>query len=302
MEATGQIFQIQRWSVHDGPGLRTTIFFKGCPLRCRWCANPESWNSNPEILFFRDRCTGCGQCTSTCAAKALVMENGHPLLDKEKCRVCNQCCEICPTGARKKMGFRIPVGEVVKAVQRDAVFYRESGGGVTFSGGEPFAQGVFLRSLAAACKKLNIDTAVETSGYFSWESSRDILELLDHVLVDIKHMDPQTHRQLTGVSNRQILDNIIAMSRIHPHVLVRVPLISGINDQEENLREMCRFLVENTSITGVELLPYHHLGVAKFRALGFTGAPVYKTPGEEKQVALKGLIASYGLENIDFKA
>ena len=302
METTGQIFQMQRWSVHDGPGLRTTIFFKGCPLRCRWCANPESWNSNPEILFFSDRCSGCGQCTTTCTAKALVMENGHPLLDKEKCRVCSQCCEVCPAGARKKMGFRTTVGEVLKTVQRDAVFYRESGGGVTFSGGEPFAQREFLRTLAAACKKRHIDTMVETSGYFPWESSRDIVELLDGVLVDIKHMDPQTHRQLTGVSNRKILDNIMAMSQIHPYVVVRVPLISEVNDQEENIREMCRFLAENTRIAGVELLPYHNLGVAKFRALGFAETPVYKRPGEEKMLSLKQLIVSYGIENIDFKS
>ncbi|WP_084578199.1 glycyl-radical enzyme activating protein [Sporomusa malonica] len=251
---SGNIFQIQRWSLHDGEGIRSTIFFKGCPLRCKWCSNPESWNGNPEV---------------------------------------------CPTGARKTIGSTVTVEDVLKVVKRDAVFYRESGGGVTFSGGEPFAQPEFLRQLTAACSQLGIDTAVETSGYFDFEQVKDIFEQLDCVFVDIKHMDDEVHKKMTGVSNRKILENIKQISRMHPNTIVRVPFIEEVNANEQNIKAMCEYL-SHTRVVGVELLPYHDFGQSKYSAMGIQGQD-FTTPAAAKIDDAKRIIADYGICIVDFK-
>lgn len=299
---SGNVFQIQRWSVHDGNGIRSTVFLKGCPLRCKWCANPESWNSNPEVLYFRERCTGCGQCSLKCSYQTIESQKDIALsFSREKCCCCGICCEVCPSGARKKIGSLMTVAEVMNVLQRDSIFYRESEGGVTFSGGEPFAQVRFLRELILACKRLAIDTAVETSGYFQWEEVEDIFEELDTVFIDIKHMDEQIHKRLTGASNRKILDNIIRISQKHNHVIIRVPLIDGINDDKNNIEKMCEFLRENATIFGVELLPYHTLGNSKMNALDREECEVFITPDTRKIENIKRTIAEYEIKNIDFK-
>ena len=193
------------------------------------------------------------------------------------------------------------VEEVMKVIKRDSVFYRESEGGVTFSGGEPFAQARFLRELVLACKRLTIDTAVETSGYFEWEEVEDIFEELDTVFIDIKHMDEQIHKTLTGVSNQKILENILRISQKHNHVVIRVPLIDGINDDRNNIGQMCEFLRENTTISGVELLPYHSLGNMKMNALDCGEWEIFITPDSKKIENIKRIIAEYEIQNIDFK-
>ena len=296
----GTIFQIQRWSVNDGEGIRSTVFFKGCPLRCQWCANPESWNGRPEVLYFRERCSGCGRCAAVCPTGAATMVDGKSELDRTKCTACFQCCEVCPTGARKKMGSTVSVDEVLAVIKRDAIFYRESGGGVTFSGGEPFAQMEFLRQLATACQRLGIDTAVETSGYFDWEQARDIIAGLDAVFVDIKHMDDEVHTARTGVSNRRILANVAAISRLNPNTIVRVPLIEEVNATEQNIRSLGEFLREQTQVAGVELLPYHDFGEAKYCAVGAAGHK-FTTPDEAKIEKLKGILSECGIRIADFK-
>jgi len=296
----GTVFQIQRWSIHDGEGVRSTVFFKGCPLRCRWCANPESWSSNPEIFYFQERCSGCGRCVAGCQVGANSLNEGRLSFDREKCTGCGACAEICPTGARKKMGSVMTTEEVMKVIKRDAVFYRESGGGVTFSGGEPFMQLDFLRELVLNCSRIGIDTAVETCGYFDWEQGKDIIALLDGVFIDIKHMDDRIHQQVTGVSNMPILENVIRIAELQPNTIVRVPLMEEINASEKNITAMCEFIKQHTKVKGVELLPYHHLGEAKHNARGEL-CQVFTTPDAEKIATMKAMITSYGIAIIDYQ-
>ena len=236
---SGVIFQIQRWSVNDGEGIRSTVFLKGCPLRCQWCANPESWHGNPEVVFLQEKCTGCGRCAIVCDADAVRID---PLSGKAvaagECRGCGKCCEVCAGGARKQIGMRVTVDEVMAVIKRDAVFYRESGGGVTFSGGEPFVQTEFLRQLVLACGRIGLDTAVETCGYYDWQQVSDIFARLDCVFIDCKHMDEAVHKRWTGVSNRLILANIARISRLAPRTVVRVPVIREVNASEHNIRQM----------------------------------------------------------------
>ncbi len=297
---SGTIFQIQRWSINDGEGIRSTVFLKGCPLRCSWCANPESWNKNTEVLFFHEKCIGCKRCFSVCNQGAITVEKTVMHFDRKSCVGCAKCCDVCPTGARKMIGSTVTVEDVLRVIKRDAVFYRESGGGVTFSGGEPFAQPGFLRQLVAACSQLGIDTAVETSGYFDWEQVKDIFELLDGVFVDIKLMDDEDHRKMTGVSNRKILENIRLISQIQPNTIVRVPLIGEVNANEQNIKRMCEFLKTNTRVKGIELLPYHDFGESKYRAVG-TFSRIFTTPDAEKIENIKKIIATYDIRMVDFK-
>ncbi len=296
----GTIFQIQRWSVNDGDGIRSTVFFKGCPLRCQWCANPESWRHEVEILFFADRCTGCGRCAAVCSTGASRIADGQVCFEREQCSACGACTSVCPAGAKNAMGKAVSVADVLKTIKRDAVFYRESGGGVTFSGGEPFAQPSFLRQLVSACHENGIATAVETSGFFDLAAVQDILEMIDCVFVDIKHMDEAQHKMLTGVGNRTILANIAALSQWHPRVIVRVPLIRGINDSEENFRTLCAFLKAETRVSGVELLPYHDYGQAKYEAVG-AGFHTFSAPDDETIARFQQLLESQGIPVLDFK-
>lgn len=299
-QCSGNIFQIQRWSVNDGEGVRSTVFFKGCPLRCKWCANPESWHSQPEILYFREQCSGCGGCAQVCSTGAVTMDNGRINFDRTRCSGCSQCCEVCPTEARKRIGAVVTVEDILAVIKRDAVFYRESGGGVTFSGGEPFAQPEFLRQLVIACTRLGLDTAVETSGYFIWEQVKDILERLNCVFVDIKHMDDEIHREMTGVGNQRILTNIARISRVAAKTIVRVPLIEEVNANEGNIREMCSYLRDNTRVAGVEILPYHNYGQAKYTAVGAAGT-AFTTPTVTRIQAIEQMITDFGIPIVDFK-
>lgn len=300
-QCKGNIFQIQRWSINDGEGIRSTVFLKGCPLRCKWCANPESWNKNSEVLFFQEKCAGCKRCFSVCSKDAITIENDEICFIREKCCGCAKCCEVCPTGARKMIGATVTVEDVLRVIKRDTVFYRESGGGVTFSGGEPFAQPEFLRQLVFACsQKLGIDTAVETSGYFDWDQVKDIFEFVDCVFVDIKHMDDEVHKKMTGVSNRKILENIALISEKNPYTVVRVPLIDEVNASEKNIKNMCEFIKKSTHVSGIEILPYHSFGKSKYSALGVP-SHVFTTPDCTKTADVKSIIASYGIPIVDFK-
>lgn len=300
--AAGTIFQIQRWSVNDGEGIRSTVFLKGCPLRCRWCANPESWRSVPEVLFLQERCGACGHCIQVCPAGAIRLEAGAnksvPIAGL--CQGCGKCCQVCPAGARKQIGYRVTVEEVMRVVKRDAVFYRESGGGVTFSGGEPFAQPEFLRQLVRACNRAGIDTAVETCGHYEWEQVKDIFEQLDGVFVDIKHMDDAMHKRWAGEGNCKILENIKHISGVQPNTIVRVPLVAEVNATVENIRSMCEFLLNHTKIRRVELLPYHDLGEAKQDGLGGRRQS-FTAPDDETIGMLKQLILDHGLDIVDFR-
>lgn len=298
---SGTIFQIQRWSVNDGEGIRSTIFLKGCPLRCEWCANPESWHGAPAVLFLQEKCTGCGRCAAVCAAAAVRIDPvSHKAVAAAACLSCGKCCEVCVSGARKQIGMRVTVDDVMTIINRDAVFYRESGGGITFSGGEPFMQPDFLRQLVLACGRIGLDTAVETCGFYDWQPVKDIFGQLNCVFIDCKHMDDAVHRQWTGVGNRRILENIKRISRLPLRTIVRVPLISEVNANEENIRKMCQFLVRETAVTELELLPYHDYGKAKQQAAGLPEHS-FSAPGEAAIARLKAIIAGYGIKLADFK-
>jgi len=292
---TGTVFNIQRYSIHDGPGIRTTVFLKGCPLDCWWCQNPESQLSGQEMIFWGDRCIGCGACSLNCPSGAIQIKNGIPITEKEKCILCGKCIEKCPALAREMIGKKLTTEEVIKEIEKDLVFYKESGGGVTFSGGEPLGQSEFLEGLLSGCRKKKIHTAVDTSGYISWEILNKISPKVDLFLYDLKLMDNEKHKKYTGEFNELILENLKKLSSVHNNILVRFPVIPGINDDYQNIKEIGKFL-SSLKITQVSLLPYHYIGIDKYRRLGMT----YKLagiqpPSEERLSEISVILSKFNL-------
>lgn len=294
----GIIFNLQRYSIHDGPGIRTTVFLKGCPLRCLWCQNPESQSAQPEIFFDREKCKGCGTCVKACPKGAIEIKDGKSRTNRQLCKGIGKCAEVCPNGARNLIGRYATAGEVFKEVKEDEIFYWRSGGGVTLSGGEPLAQPEFVIALLKLCKDAGINTALDTSGYTKWGTFKRVLEYVDLVLYDFKHMDPVEHKKYTGVSNELILDNV---RRIHHElsitILARVPIIPGYNDSVENIKATARFIAkELDKSVKVHLLPYHRLGEVKYERLERPGKPFsVKPPSEEHMAELKKIVESFGL-------
>ncbi len=268
MVRNGLVFEIQRYSVNDGPGIRTTIFFKGCPLRCLWCDNPESQEPFPQLFFFESECDRCYRCAQVCPTEATTISSeGLIKIDRERCQACGACVKACPSQARVIVGKRMTVEKVMEIIKKDRSFYQNSGGGVTASGGEPTCQPDFLLQLFRGCQEYGIDTALETCGYVNWEVLEPILEYVDLVLFDIKHIDPTKHKELTGVSNRLILGNVMRIAHKGTPVIIRVPLIPGYNDAVENVKALGQFMAEK-GLTRVDLLPYHALGENKYQRLG----------------------------------
>lgn len=263
---TGIIFNIQRYSIHDGPGIRTTVFLKGCPLSCWWCQNPEGQQDGQEIVFWDNRCLGCGRCSEHCPSEAIQMKNGKPVTDQTRCLLCGECSQVCPAEAREILGRKMTVDEVIKEIEKDLVFYEESGGGVTFSGGEPLSQIKFLNDLLDCCKQVGIHTAVDTCGYFSWEVLEKVAPKVNLFLYDLKLMDSRKHQKYTGVTNEIILENLKRLSLGHHNIYIRLPLISGISDDTQNIKELGRFL-SPLNIAQVNLLPYHEIAVDKYYRL-----------------------------------
>jgi len=292
---TGIIFNIQRYSIHDGPGIRTTVFLKGCPLNCWWCQNPESQLSGQEMVFWEDRCISCGACSTICPSNAIQIKNGIPVTEKEKCLLCGKCTEKCPALAREMIGKRLTTEEVIKEIEKDLVFYKESAGGVTFSGGEPLGQSEFLEGLLNSCRDKKIHTAVDTSGYISWGILNKIHPKVDLFLYDLKLMDSKKHKKYTGVSNEIILENLKKLSSVHHNIFVRFPLIPGINDDYQNIKETGEFL-SSLKITQVNLLSYHYIGIDKYRRLGRTYKLVTTQPPlEEKLSEVSAILSKFNL-------
>ena len=292
---TGTVFNIQRYSIHDGPGIRTTVFLKGCPLDCWWCQNPESQLSGQEMIFWGDRCIGCGACSTICPSDAIQIKNGIPVTEKEKCILCEKCIEKCPALAREMIGKKLTTEEVIKEIEKDLVFYEESDGGVTFSGGEPLRQSEFLESLLICCQKKKIHTAVDTSGYISWEILNKISPKVDLFLYDLKLMDNERHKKYTGVSNELILENLKKLSSVHNNILVRFPVIPGINDDYQNIKEIGKFL-SSLKIAQVSLLPYHYIGIDKYRRLGMTYRLAgIQSPSEERLSEVSAILRKFNL-------
>jgi len=264
---TGTVFNVQKLSIHDGPGIRTTVFFKGCPLSCIWCSNPESQKSGAEIACLVSRCIKCGCCTKACPEE--IIENSFPfaIINRQSCTLCMACVDECCTGAKKVVGKSYTAKELYEEILQDRQFYSSSGGGVTFSGGEPFIQADFLIRMLKACNKGGIHTAVETTGMVSLSTFLEAAEYIDLIFFDLKHMDDEKHMALTGVSNRQILKNLDAVSRVHGNITVRMPVIPGLNDDLENVRKIGDYAA-GLSVPHLELLPYHNFGSGKYAQIG----------------------------------
>ena len=268
-EGEGVVFDIQHYAVTDGPGIRTLVFLKGCPLRCAWCCNPESQRRGPDLRHSAPRCRGCFACEAACPGGAVSREGGRPVFDRARCCPADPwaCVEACPQGALSRVGEAMSADRVMARVAADRPFYDNSGGGVTFSGGEPFAQASFLRGLLERSRSLGIHAAVETCGCADASDVAACAELVNLFLFDLKSADPACHEALTGASNDRILRNLRFLSANYPdRLLVRVPLVPGFTDSPENLSGIAGLLVE-LRVTRVELMPYHELGRDKYKGL-----------------------------------
>ncbi|PKN69180.1 MAG: glycyl-radical enzyme activating protein [Deltaproteobacteria bacterium HGW-Deltaproteobacteria-12] len=264
----GLVYNIQRLSLHDGPGIRTTVFLKGCPLHCLWCSNPESQSFVPEMLYFENQCQHCGICVAVCPTGALSpQDDGTPRCDRRKCLACGACTDACPHDARSISGKLMSPGEVIKVVKKDRIHYQNSDGGMTVSGGEPLAQPYFLLELLKAAREDFLHTCLDTCGFAKWEIMEKILKYTDLVLFDVKHLHSAEHQRLTGVDNTLILDNLKKVAKSGVPVRIRLPLIPGLNDSDKNIMETGQ-LVESLGLKDVDLIFYHMLGLNKYKALG----------------------------------
>jgi pyruvate formate lyase activating enzyme len=284
---SGIVFDIRRFSIHDGPGIRTTVFLKGCPLECAWCHNPEGQSTEPELIVRPSRCLRCGACVEACPEDAIGMSADGPCTDRTRCEQCGICVDACFSGAREMAGRELTVAQVMAEIERDRPFYDESGGGATFSGGEPLLQPEYLLGLLTACKAREIHTVLDTCGYAPWAALDRVRPYVDLFLYDIKSLDDGQHRALTGVSNRSILDNLRALSEHGHSIVLRMPVIPGINDSAGDLRALGALAAGLPSAVRVELLPYHRIGVEKYgRMAREYSLPEVQTPSPERIMTL----------------
>ena len=283
---TGRIFDIQRFSIHDGPGIRTTVFLKGCPLRCKWCHNPESISPNPQLSLMAEKCIGCGACAEACPTGALGLNGKRKVvINRAQCNACGECPACCDTKALEMVGRDAAVEEVMAAVLRDRDYYAESGGGVTYSGGEPTFQPEFLAALLRAAKSAGLHTAVETSGFAPWPTMEKIAPVTDLFLYDYKETDPQLHEGFTGQRNERILENLRRLHARGSRILLRCPMIPEYNARKEHLNGIAAVAGELPKLVGVELLAYHRLGRSKLQRFGFpTRMPESVKPPDEATV------------------
>jgi len=298
METTckkGIIFDIQRFSVHDGPGIRTLVFFKGCPLNCWWCSNPESKSFKPQLFVVADNCIRCGQCAKVCPTGA-VFYDGKLQVDRDKCCECGRCTEVCYPGALTMTGREWTVDELISELEKDDIHYRKSKGGITLSGGEPLAQGEFARDLLKACKKKGWHTAVETSGHAADDVWDMLLPHLDMVLLDIKHMNADKHKKFTGQDNQAVLRCAMKLaSDERTELILRVPVIPGFNDEALEIAEIA-CLAKILAVKKLHLLPYHSYGEKKYADLGMKSADLtFEVPTAEAMQELKVIVEKFGV-------
>ncbi len=302
---TGRIFNIQRYSIHDGGGIRTLVFLKGCPLACWWCSNPESQSAKPELGFIETRCVGaetCGApCLAACPADALELdEQSKAIVSRDACDSCGECTEVCGHDALKVVGHEMTVDEVLAEIEKDRPFYRRSGGGMTIGGGEPLAQPRFTEELLEAAQDEYLHTAIETSGYVPWKYLERVLRHVDLLYFDLKHIDPETHRMLTGQPNELILSNLESVLSIKKpqDVVVRIPVVPGCNDSAENISATARFVAE-LGYLQMELIGYHRMGVSKYRQYGMAYPLDGTQPVEEATMqGFREIVESFGLQEM----
>lgn len=267
----GTVLHLEKMAQFDGKGMRTVVFLKGCPLRCQWCSTPESQKLSPQLGYDTERCTGCESCVTICPKDAIrPTEDGQRVqTDPDRCDLCFECVTVCPEKARKGYGREVNCPQILEEIEKDDIFFFHSGGGVTISGGEPLIQIDFVKAVLAGCKERGIHTAIETSGHVSWEKFLAVLPLIDAILIDIKTYDSERHEELTGHGNERIISNIkrIDQSDFPIDLYIRIPLVPGINDSEDNLLATVEFCKELKKFKELHILPYHRLGVTSYRFL-----------------------------------
>jgi len=293
----GIVSDIQRFSLHDGPGIRSTVFLKGCNLRCAWCHNPETLRGKPELQWFPEKCIGCGACVRVCQVQAHGVEDGQRVFHRARCVACGACARECYAEALVLVGRAMTADEVLAEVGQDVAFYRESGGGVTLSGGEPLCQPAFTREVLERCRQAGIATALETNLAYPWETLAPLLPLLDLVMVDLKLLDPAAHRQWTGADNARTLANVRRLAQTTLPLIVRTPVIPGANDTAEAIDQIAELIAGFPGLLYYELLPYHPLGTGKYHSLSmeYTMNGVER-PTVETMAALAAVARQRGIE------
>ncbi len=293
----GTVFDIRRYAIHDGPGIRTAVFFKGCPLRCQWCHNPESWKAEPELGFRRSRCVKCRHCMEICDHGAISFSESGPVLDPDSCTLCGRCVAECPTGAWEIIGRKASVGQVMAELRKDVIFYDQSGGGATFSGGEPLMQADFLIALLKACREEGIRTAVDTTCYAPPQVLRAVAEVTDLFLCDIKHMNSELHEQYTGIPNERVLENIRMLAEAGKRIFIRVPIIPGFNSDRANIEQTAQFVQSLKTVRRVDILPYNRGGLEKaVRLNGRIDLMEAQAPDDGTMTEIADTLRSYGFE------
>ena len=294
------ITNIQKFSIHDGDGIRTTVFFKGCPLKCEWCHNPETQKFEKEMQVDREKCTGCGACAAVCPNGAIHMEEGRPILDAEDCVFCGKCTRFCPTGAREVIGQEYTVKELVKELMKDQMFYEESGGGVTLSGGEVMSMDMdYLLAVAKELKRQDVTLTIDTCGFVPYEKFQELLPYVNTFLYDVKVMDPELHKKYMGTDNALILENLVRLAKDGARIYIRIPTVKEVNGNEENMKETIAFLQEHDIHPAqINLLPYHDTGSGKYRKLDmeYKGTDLH-APDKEEMEALAALFINAGYKN-----
>lgn len=297
LDVTGRIFDIQFFCVHDGPGIRTTVFLKGCPLRCLWCHNPEGISSQVHLSYSENKCIGCGACTAVCNVHAIV--EGKHVVDHSRCSLRGLCLEVCPAGALSFVGRDVTVREVINDVLSDRKYYGPSGGGMTLSGGEPLMQPEFTLALAMAAKEEGINVAIETSGYAPFKVFESLIKHVDLFLFDIKETDPELHKVFTNVSMGLPMENLRKLYQTGASILLRCPIIPGLNDRDDHFEGIADLTKEMPNLLGVELLPYHRLAASKSTRMGLSVQEEYEPPKPGQKEEWYRLLKSHGAKVYD---
>lgn len=281
------VLNIQKYSIHDGEGIRTTIFFKGCPMNCKWCHNPESQSYSAEIMHNNEKCKKCGSCIINCKQKAISCENGL-VVTNNNCTACGECTDICLNNAREKVGKRYTIDELMKEIEKDKMFYEQSNGGVTLSGGEIMTQNIeYIETLLKRCKRMGYRVNIDTCGHANFENFKIIIPYVDTFLYDIKHLDNEIHKELTGQGNELVLENLKKLSEAGAKLNIRMPLVEGINSDDLHIKKVIEFL-KKIKIWQINLLPYHNTGKSKYEKLGLIyEGDSYDAPSNERIEEIK---------------
>lgn len=289
----GTVFAIQHYSIHDGPGIRTVVFLKGCNMRCEWCHNPESIAFDKEMMYIDHKCISCAACADVCPQVHRFKEGKH-IIYRKACVACGKCTEACPSGALSVVGYNIDAKEIISKVLRDQRYYRTSGGGLTISGGEPSCQPSFVEAILTSAKENGVHTAIETNGYFEFDTIEPMLSEIDLFLFDYKATDCDVHCRTTGVGNKRVLTNLARLCAMHAQMILRCPIIPGVNDNDAHFEAIANLTRRYVNILGFELMPYHKLGMSKAAGMGQTPYTTYEEPSKEAVLAWRNKVLRYG--------